>query len=319
VDPRWATSRRGLLTAGGLLAAGALAARSRAVLAAPEEEAAPVATLPRRPLGKTGFRATVFGLGCFPLGKVPEEDAAIAVVKRALEAGCNYLDTAPSYGRSEERVGQALKGCPRDRVFLSTKTHTRTAAEARRDLEGSLRRLGVERIDMVQVHAITDADDFARVREKGGVLAELEKARGEGLVRFVGATGHFDPEVMKTVATSELFDAVLFPLNCVDVHHLSFVKTTLPAAAASGVARIAMKVFASGNLVARGVDPSLCLRFTYGLDVSTAIVGCQTVEEVDLAVRVARENRPLAPDEERALFALTEPHQGKAVEWYKRN
>jgi aryl-alcohol dehydrogenase-like predicted oxidoreductase len=296
-----------------------MAADATRLFAAPEDESPAAPVLPTRAFGKTGFRSTVFGLGCFSLGKLPEEDVGIEVVRRAIQAGCNYLDTAPSYGRSEERVGQALRSTPHEGVFLSTKTHTRRAAEARRDLQTSLKRLGVERVDLVQVHAISDADDFARVLEPGGVLAELEKARAEGLVRFIGATGHADPQVMAQVARSGRFDSILFPLNCVDVHHLPFVRTTLPAAVEAGIARVAMKVFASGNLVSKGIDPTACLRYTFGLDVSVAIVGCRSVEEVHAAAAVARENRPLAADEMKALLVATEPHRGKAVEWYKKN
>ena len=83
--------------------------------------------------------------------------------------------------------------------------------------------------------------------------------------------------------------------------------------------RIAMKVFAGGNLVKKGIDPEACLRYVCGLDVSTVVVGCSTVDEVDLAVRVARENRPLDPGERAALLLRTQPHRGTRVEWYKRN
>ena len=86
----------------------------------------------------------------------------------------------------------------------------------------------------------------------------------------------------------------------------------------NGLGRVAMKVFAGGRLAKVGVDIRACLRFTYGLDVSTAIVGCKNVREVDLAAAVARENRPLPQAERKALLASAEPHQGSATEWYKR-
>ena len=276
--------------------------------------------IPRRAFGQTGVQVSALGLGCFPLGGLRDEAAAVEVVLRALDAGCTYLDTAPSYGRgrSETRVGRALAARPDLDVFLATKTHTRTGADARRDVEGSLKRLGVERLDLVQVHAVKSREDLQAVLSKGGPLEALLRAREEGLLRFVGVTGHADPVVMREALAHEAFDAALFPLNCVDPHHLSFERETLPAAVERGIARVAMKVFASGNLPKKGLDPALCLRYVGGLDVSTIIVGCRSVEEIDLAVRVLRANRPLSPDEKKTLLQKSLPHRGKDVEWYKR-
>lgn len=308
-------SRRELLAAG---AAGAALGLARTLPAATAKDETP--PLPRRPLGRTGRQATLFGLGCFPLGGVQDDDAATKVVLRALDLGCNYLDTAPSYanGRSEKIVGRALRERPNAKVFLATKTHTRTADEARRDLEGSLKRLGVETIDLVQIHAVTDPPDLERALDAKGPLQALAKAKEEGLLRFVGVTGHADPAVMRKTFERWPFDSILLPLNCVDPHHLSFEKETLPAAVKKGLARIAMKAFASGTLTEKGVDATACLRYVYGLDVSTVIVGCRTVAEVDHAVAVARKNKPLTAEEKAALLRRTLPLRGKDVEWYKR-
>lgn len=303
-----------------LLAAGAALGLSTGLGIEARAEDAETSTLPARPFGRTGFRSTVFGLGCFPLGSLPEEEDGVRVVLRALDAGCNYLDTAPSYarGKSETRVGKALALRKDREVFVATKTHTRRAEDARRDLEGSLRRLGRERIDLVQVHALQDAADLDRILAKGGPVEALEKAREEGLVRFIGVTGHVRPSAMKLALERWSFDAVLMPLNCVDPHHASFVEDALPTAVEKKTARVAMKVFASGGLPSRGVDAAACLRFTYGLDVATAVVGCRTTDEVDQAARVAREDRALDDAEKAALLAETRPHAGTGTEWYKR-
>lgn len=313
-------SRRELLT--GALGAAVVGASvsARAEADPPPAVPAPVKPMPLRDFGATGLKVSVFGLGCFPLGSLPDEDEGVRLARLALDLGCTYLDTAPSYaeGQSERRVGLAIRGRARDSFVLATKTHTRTAADARRDLEGSLKRLGVEQIDLVQVHAVGDAADMERALAKDGPLAALEKAREEKLLRFIGVTGHRDPQVMRTAIERHAFDALLFPLNCVDPHHRSFVEGTLPAAVKRGLARIAMKVFASGKLPQLGVDAGDCLRYAYGLDVSTAIVGCSTPEQVRLAADVAREARRLTPLEERALLAATLPHRGASTEWYKR-
>ena len=318
---RSATTRRALI---GALAAGAVAS-SVPGLARAEEEAKPkpeLPAMPQRSFGKTGRKVSLFGLGCYPLGNLANERAAVDVITAALRAGCTYIDTAPSYknGRSERRVGIALRAWGHQRgVFLTTKTTERTADGARRDLDGSLKRLGVSQVDLVQVHAVRDDADLARVLDlKRGPLAGLLRAQSEGRAKYIGMTGHADPRVVRAAFERFGFTSVLMPLNCVDPHHLSFELATLPAAVRLGIGRVAMKVFSSGALVKRGISPEACLRYTYGLDVSTAIVGCRTLAEVELAARVARENKPLSEAERAALLRQTRPHKGKAVEWYKR-
>ena len=282
------------------------------------------ATMPMRPLGKTGVRVSLFGLGCFPLGKVTRVEDAIDIVHASVRAGCTYFDTAPSYSRgvSEERLGRALKALGRDasRLFIATKSNTRTADDTQRDLDQSLRRIDRTPIDMVQIHAIKSAEDMALALDpKRGPLRALLRAREQRLIRFIGVTGHADPRVMSETITRYGFDAVLFPLNCVDPHHMPFVTSTLPTAIKRGTGRIAMKVFASGRLPKRGkIDARACLRYTYGLDISTAIVGCSTTGEVALAASVARENKPMTKAERAALLAKTAPLKGKKTEWYKR-
>ncbi|MEZ6009304.1 MAG: aldo/keto reductase [Planctomycetota bacterium] len=288
------------------------------------DDDAPVsAPMPTRAFGKTGRKVSAFGLGCFPLGSLASEREAVDVVLAALEAGCTYLDTAPTYrrGASEQRVGHALKAWGRrDTLTLASKTTERSADGARRDLEGTLERLGVPCLDLIQVHAIKDADDLERALDpKSGPLAALVAAKEQGLVKHIGVTGHADPEVMANAIRQHPFESLLIPLNCVDPHRLSFVKTTLPVAVEKGIARVGMKVFASGELVKRGIEAEHCLRYAYGLDVSTTIVGCSSVEEVALAARVAREAKPLDAEATAALLGRTAAHQGKPVEWYKRS
>lgn len=314
-EPAW--TRRGLL--GGALAVGAGFALPRA---APAEPVRPA--LPKRPFGRTGLDVSVFGLGCFYVGAARSDGEGADVVRHAIDLGCTYIDTAPSYfdGVSERRVGRALQG-RRDAVVLATKTLARTADEARRELEASLRRLATDRIDLLQVHCVRDTADLDLVLSEKGPLPALLRAKEKGQIRFLGVTGHEDPAVMKACIERYAWDSVLIPLNPVDLHWKSFVEGALPAAAAKGIARVAMKVFASGRIVAdpKGLPPEDCLRFAYGLDVTTAIVGCKSVAEVDLAARIAAEGKPLDPERRKALVADARKFSGKAdggVEWYKR-
>jgi aryl-alcohol dehydrogenase-like predicted oxidoreductase len=289
--------------------------------------------LPTRPFGKTGRTVTSFGLGCYYVGACADDASGVAVVRRALDAGCTYFDTAPSYlaGVSERRVGLALAG-RRGEVFLSTKTLERDGSAARRELEASLKRLKTDAVDMIQVHCVRDADELRAVLAKGGVLEALRRAQSEGLAKFVGVTGHQDPVVMKAAIETNAFDSVLLPLNATDLHWASFIETALPAAVKLGIARVGMKVFASGALVrptesdaAKGVrrlSAEDCLRFAYGLDVSTSIVGCATTDEVDVAVRVALEATPLDAAARAALIKSAKQFTGSTeaggVEWYKK-
>lgn len=304
----------------GALAVGAGLAVPKAASAAPEAPR----PLPTRPFGATGRTVSAFGLGSFYVGVARSDADGAAVVRRALDLGCTYVDTAPSYarGKAEERVGIALEG-RRDAVFLATKTLERDPKAARRELEESLRRLRTDHVDLVQVHCVRDAKDLERVLSDAGPLPALVRAREEGLVRHVGVTGHEDPEVMRRCVEAWPWASVLLPLNPVDLAGPSFLTETLPVAAARGTARVGMKVFASGRLLGQEGSPTAeeCLQFAFGLDVSTTVVGCATVAEVELAARVAAEAKPLEPAAREALVARCRRfagREGAGVEWYKR-
>jgi aryl-alcohol dehydrogenase-like predicted oxidoreductase len=310
------TTRRGLLR--GAVAAGAAFALPRLA------GADPAAPQPLRDFGKTGRKVSVFGMGCYYVGVADGDEEGARVVRTALDLGCSYVDTAPSYvgGRSERRVGIAIEK-RRDDVFLATKTLARTAGDARRDLDESLKRLRTDHVDLIQVHAVTTAEDLAVVLSERGPLPALLEAKEKGKVRFIGFSGHADPAVVRAAIERHAWDSVLMPLNPVDPHWKSFREGALPAAVERGMARVAMKVFASGRLVdgEAALACEDCLRFAFGLDVSTAIVGCATVEQVRIAARVAAEAKPLEPAQEKALVARAQRFSGngtpRGVEWYK--
>jgi predicted aldo/keto reductase-like oxidoreductase len=310
----------------GLAAAAAgAAALPRAALAlddAAERKRILESPLPLRDLGKTGIRATALGLGCFYLGNLRDDAAAVAVVRRALDLGVNWFDTAPSYNRgvSEDRVGRALKGS-RDRVHVATKSTLRDGAGALRELEESLRRLRTDRVDLFQFHAVRTAKDVEALFAEGGAHGALLRAKKEGKVLHLGFTGHFDPELMAAVCRERPLETVLMPLNCLDLHDRSFEKGTLPAAREKGLGVIAMKLFASGRLVddaALSPTPEECVRYVLGLPVAVAIAGCSSVEELERDLLVAKAFVPLADAERTALVARTKAIAAKNVEWYKR-
>lgn len=276
--------------------------------------------MPMRDLGKTGLKVSLAGLGCFPLGggRVPEKQA-IAVVRRAHELGINYFDTAESYGsgRSEVRVGKALKGI-REKVIVATKTLRYDKKGALEQLEGSLKRLQMERVDLWQFHALNSKRQMDQFLGKGGGLEAAVEAKKAGKIRFVGITGHADPADFVDVMKRHAFDTLLIPLNCIDPHHRSFEEHALPVANKKKVGVVAMKVFCSGRLPAQKiVDAESCLRYTYGLPIATCIVGCDTVKQVELAAHVARNLKQLEEKERAALREKTKKHSPD-LEWYKR-
>lgn len=273
--------------------------------------------MPMRTLGRTGVKVSLAGLGCVQVGrrKLPESDA-VRVVRRAVELGIRYIDTAQQYGRglSETRVGLALKDGLRDKVFLATKTLGRSYDAARKDLDGSLKRLQTDRVDLWQFHALKSDRDTDAIL--AGALKAGQEAVKAGRVRYLGITGHYDPQVFINALKRHDFSTLLIPLNCIDPHHRSFEKHALPFANKRKTGVIAMKVFCSGKLP-QYVKAEDCLRYTYALPISTCIVGCSNVKEVELAAHVARNLEKPTDDERAAFLEKTEPHS-PGLEWYKR-
>ncbi len=144
--------------------------------------------IPTAPFGRTGHDSTRIIFGAAALGRMTQ-DRADATLAQVRGAGVNHIDTAASYGDSELRLAPWLSE-HRAEVFLATKTGERTGAAARAELERSLTRLGVDHVDLVQLHNLVEEDEWQTAFEPHGVAAAMARARDEGLVRFIGVTGH---------------------------------------------------------------------------------------------------------------------------------
>jgi len=174
--------------------------------------------LPTAPFGRTGHESTRIIFGAAALGAMSQEraDATLALVDRA---GINHIDTAASYGASEDRL-QPFLAEHRDRFFLATKTGERTGGAARAELERSLERLGVDHVDLIQLHNLVEPDEWATAMGPDGALDALVQARDEGLARHIGVTGHGTRIPFRHIESLERFefDSVLFPFNRVLMH-----------------------------------------------------------------------------------------------------
>ncbi|MEY4223840.1 MAG: hypothetical protein RIS33_774 [Actinomycetota bacterium] len=165
------------------------------------------------PFGRTGHQSSRVVFGAAALGGM-SESRAISTLDLVLAAGVNHIDTAASYGASEERLAPWLREHRND-VFLATKTDRRTSDGARRQLEMSLQRMGVDSIDLIQMHNLVEDDEWSVAMSDGGALAALIRARDEGLVRHIGVTGHGlrIPSMHARSLERFAFDSVLFPFN----------------------------------------------------------------------------------------------------------
>ncbi len=267
----------------------------------------PSGEVPKKPLGRTGVQVSAMGLGGYHLGSAETDQAANEIVAKALDHGVTFFDNAWEYhdGLSEERLGKALKG-KRQQAFVMTKvcTHGRDKKVAMRMLEESLRRLQTDHLDLWQIHEVVYDNDPDLIFAANGAAEALADAKQQGKVRFIGFTGHKDPEIhLKMLSHNFPFDTVQMPLNCCDATFRSFETHVLPEANRRGIAALGMKSLGgSGELVRHGaVTPEQGLRYAMSLPVATTISGIDSMEVLDQNLRVAVNFKPLEAAEMQAL------------------
>ena len=292
----------------------------------------PEGTVPKKTLGRTGVQVSALGLGGYHLGAANTDQVANEIVAKALDHGIDFFDNAWEYhdGLSEERLGGALKG-KRQSAFLMTKvcTHGRDKKVAMRMLEESLRRLQTDHLDLWQIHEVIYENDPDLIFAPGGAAEALLDAKKQGKVRFLGFTGHKDPEIhLKMLAHDFPFDAVQMPLNCFDATFRSFETHVLPEATRRGIAVLGMKSLGgSGEMVRHGgVTAQQGLRYAMSLPVATTISGIDSMEVLDQNLAVATNFQPFtatelkelrdqcrqfAADGRYELFKMTTKYDGK--------
>lgn len=269
--------------------------------------------MPKRALGKTGVEVSMIGIGGAHLGVPKEDDEAIRIVRTALDRGVTFLDNCWDYhqGKSEERMGKALRDGYRDKAFLMTKLDGRTKKAAAEQLEQSLKRLQTDHIDLVQVHEVIRMEDPGRVFAEGGTLEALVEAKKAGKIRFIGFTGHKDPNIhltMLKVADQHgfEFDTVQMPLNVMDAHYRSFEKEVLPVLVEKKIGVLGMKSMGAGIILeSKAVSAVECLHYAMNLPTSVVITGCDSVGVLEQAVAAALAFAPMSKEQVDALLAKT--------------
>jgi aryl-alcohol dehydrogenase-like predicted oxidoreductase len=269
-----------------------------------------------RTLGRTGERVSAIGLGGWHIGFSSQRDAdSVALIRSAIDRGITFLDNSWDYneGRSEARMGRALKDGYRDKVFLMTKIDGRSKKEATRQLDESLKRLQTDRIDLVQHHEVLRYEDPHRIFDPEGAHAALVEAKQAGKIRYMGFTGHKDPHIhlhMIEVAYAHgvVFDTVQMPLNVMDAHYRSFARLVVPRLVEDRTGVLGMKSMGNGIILKSGVVSAIeCLRYALNLPTSVVITGIDSPERLDQACSVAESFRPLADDEVQRILAKTGP------------
>jgi predicted aldo/keto reductase-like oxidoreductase len=250
--------------------------------------------IPKRVFGKTGERLTIIGQagGRFPL--CGYEDAK-AVTLRAYELGVNYFDNARIYwdGKSEEIYGEVLAPF-RKHIFLTTKSPQRSRQGAEADLEKSLRALKTDYVDLWQIHQVSTMDEVEQIFAPGGAIEAFEAAKKAGKCRFIGFTGHHDPEVhLAMLKKYDKYDSILMPLNPADPSYLSFEKRVLPVAVERGLGIQGMKSTANSKLL-QAISLKECLTYVLSLPIHCLAVGCTTIGQIEDDVRIAQQFKPLS-------------------------
>jgi len=295
--------------------------------------------LPLRPLGATGEDVTMLGVGGYHIGWTREEDAQ-AVIETALEGGVRFFDNAESYnnGVAETRYGKWLTPKYRDQVFIMTKTTGADAATAEKHLEESLQRMNTDYLDLWQVHSLRDPEDVDQ-RIENGVLDVFMKAKESGKVRFIGFTGHSNPEahlrMLEHTKDSNIFDTAQMPINVMDSNYHSFIEKVVPELQARNIALLAMKTLADGRFFPKketldGViweteDPVVpnrlsvaeALNFVWSLPVSVLITGAENADLMKEKIDMAKSFTEISEADRNALIEKVADLADGNVEYFK--
>ncbi len=269
-----------------------------------------------RKLGRTGERVSAIGLGGYHIGKstLSEQDS-VQLVRQAVDRGITFMDNCWDYndGVSEVRMGKALAGGYRNKVFLMTKNDGRTKASAAQQIDESMQRLQTDHVDLMQFHEVIRLEDPDRIFAEGGAMEAMLDAKKAGKVRFIGFTGHKDPYVHLRMLDEARqrnfhFDAVQMQLNVMDAHFRSFTHEVLPVLTREGIAPLGMKCFGDHYILDSNVaKPIECLHYCLNLPIAVQITGIDNQQVLDQAMEAAKSYRPMSSAEVASSLERTKP------------
>jgi uncharacterized protein len=339
------SNRREFLKLGGAATAAALlgqtmTAKADASTDAPISNAKTAGTMPTRNLGKTGHRVGIFSLGGqSALERGHNEAKAVPIINRALDLGVNYIDTSSIYGGperwSERYIGQVMK-TRRSEAFLASKTKERTRDGSLRMLDKSFELLQTDHLDLWQLHDIGTIEEVDKIFAKDGAMEALLQAKDQKLVRHLGVTGHYRPDALIEILKRYPFDTILMAVNAADKHHYSFMERLLPLAVEKQMGIIGMKVPGRGRLLSGWTPPSLdqqkrswegivlangpgpldmreAMYYSLSLPVSTVIIGCDSIAQLEQNVQLASDFTPFNEQQMAAISDRAEPVSKQAL------
>lgn len=308
-DSRISVSRRDFVKSGSVVLGGAALSGAAGPARAAEPSGGPL--VPQVTLGRTGAKVSRLGIGCayFQRKRVTPDDVTRTLL-RALELGVNYLDTAPIYGSeatgfAEEKMGPAIREL-RDKFFLVTKTEENTYEGTWRLLRQSMKRMRTDRLDLVHLHNFGDANlwgDHKLVFGAKGAMGALREAKKQGVVRFIGASGHLHPTRFHEALDSGEIDVLMNATNFVVQHTYDFEHKVWSRAQSLNVGLVAMKVLGGAVRQEGGfkIDEKYyeqAIRYALSIPgVAVAVIGLENIPELEKAAAVVARNQPLSAAE----------------------
>ena len=288
--------------------------------------------MPTRVLGKTGVSVSILAFGSGSRYLKYDDDQALEAVRKAMDMGITYFDSADDYGkdhRSETNLGKAIKG-RRDGLFLATKLSNRDPEKSFAIVEASLKALQTDHVDLLHIHALLGDDDLAKIEAKGGVLDQVMKMRDQKMTRFIGITSHMDPSTLKTALERHDFDCTQMALNGAligmtsgkggmvpnDAMKTSFETLALPVANRKKMGVIAMKVMAQDALIGPA-EPGKLMYYSLSLPVTAVVIGMPKFEHIEENCRLAKAFKPLPVSERKKMSdELSRKHKAQLDEFF---
>jgi aryl-alcohol dehydrogenase-like predicted oxidoreductase len=279
-----------------------------------------------RTLGKTGAHVSILAFGGGSRFVGYGEEKGIAALNHALDLGITYIDTCDSYGpngESQTWIGKVLKQRGRSGLWLASKIGPRKYDDFMRMLDVSLKRLQVDQVDLLHVHALMGPDDLAAVSAKDGAYAAAAKAKEQKMARFIGITCHAYPDVLATALDRHEFDCTQMALNAamrsqVKDANPSFETVALPVALRKKMGVTAMKIFAQDVLVGQAAAEKL-IHYSMSLPVAATVIGMPKVEHIESNVSAAKAFKPLPPEEMKRMSGDLSAKNKLALDTYFRN